>query len=61
MLVYGIGGGGTRGAIAPNGGDISAVLIEIAGGAFGLRREDGIETFRGMGAVLGTAVAPGGK
>ncbi|TFY60755.1 hypothetical protein EVJ58_g4939 [Rhodofomes roseus] len=61
MLVCGIGGGGTSGAIAPNGGDISAVLMEMDGGAFGLRRDCGNDTFRGAGALLGTAVVPGGK
>ena len=61
MLVWGMGGGGTSGAIIPSGGDINAVLIEIEGGALGLRREDGIDTLRGTGAVLGTTVALAGK
>lgn len=37
------------------------MLIEIEGGAFGFSREDGIDVLRGTGAVLGTAVALGGK
>lgn len=62
MLPWGIGGGGTSGAMdaVPNGGDINAVLIDICGGAFGLRRE-GTDAFLGTGALLGMAVAPGGK
>lgn len=54
MLVWGIGGGGTSGAIGPSGGDINAVLIDIEGGALGFRREDGMDPLRGTGAVLGT-------
>lgn len=37
------------------------MLTEIEGGALGFRREYGIDTLRGTGAVPGTIVAPGGK
>lgn len=59
MLPCGTGGGGTRGAtdVFESGGDSSAVLIVICGGALGFSLE-GIDTFRGW--PPGTAVCGGG-
>lgn len=59
MLPCGTGGGGTRGAtgVFPRGGDSSAVLIVICGGALGFNLE-GIDTFRGW--PPGNAVCGGG-
>lgn len=69
MLPCGTGGGGTRGATSAfeSGGDRSAVLIVICGGAFGFNL-DGMDTFRGWppgnaecGAGYDFAVASNGR